>query len=108
MTSAQYNQGVTAAWITCVLASGSVLLSAIIVLKAPDARSQLLALDFPLTKLGEGTFYMVAPIVLSAAALLACIPALAGRARTFAVASTLASWVVVVGILGGGGFRHLF
>ena len=108
MTTGQQNRGVTAAWVTCALASSSVVVSAAIVLNVPDARSQLLTLDFPLTKLGESTLYMVAPIVLSAAALLTCIPSLVGKARTLAAATTFASWVVLVGILGDVGFRYLF
>ena len=53
---------VVVAWASVAVSSISVLLTVAIVLSSPEASTQARALDFPLTKLGEGVIAMLAPI----------------------------------------------
>ena len=94
--------------VAIALAVLSIALSVFLVLSEPAARAQALSFEFPLSGMGEATFYMLGPIVISAISILAAIPAFKRRSGQVAIAASLGSWVVIWAILGVPGFCYLF
>ena len=94
--------------VAIALALLSIALSAYLALSDPAARAQALSFEFPLSGMGEATFYMLGPIVVSAISILAAIPAFKQRSGQVAIAASLVSWAVIWTILGVPRFRYLF
>jgi len=95
-------------WLAAALGIGSLLFQGWVVVGHSDVLEQAMALDFPLTSLGEGLVVMLAPM---AATVLATILGLISRrlraGRVGLVAGVLGGvtlWLIV----GTEGFRFLF
>ena len=86
----------------------SIAFMVFVVFSVPSARHQLLALDFPLTGLGEGVLGMLVPIVLSTLSVIAGLVAVRRKIGRVALIAASCSWLLIWAILGKPGFYHLF
>jgi hypothetical protein len=101
---------VVLAWVSLVASTASALLTVLIVLLSPEASAQVLALEFPLTALGEGAVSMVLPIAFAIIGVSAGMwPAFQGAKRgTMGACIGLASGALSFVVLGRSGFEYLF
>ena len=79
-----------------------------LVLSNTEVREQFLALDFPLTSLGEGLLLMALPMGLSALGVIAGICGLRAHRGSLGLLVVLSSWLAVFVLVGTEGFQYLF
>ena len=91
-----------------LLALLSIGLTLFLVFRQSGARAQFLSGSFPISKLGEQTFLMLGPMVLSALATAASVLAIIRRTGRVALGAAVISWLLILLVLGREGLRHLF
>ncbi len=97
-----------AGWLAVVLGVGSLLFQVWIVAGRAGVREQAMALDFPLTSLGEGLMAMVLPMAASTLSALLSLVSLRLRSGRIGLATAVVGWLAIWLIMGREGFEYLF
>ncbi len=86
----------------------SIVVSLWLVLGNPEARSQLVSLDFPLSGIGEAAFGMLIPLILSGTATFISLITWKVQRGQVVGGIALVSWIVIWLVMGKQGFEYLF
>ena len=97
-----------AGWLAVALAVASLLFQMGIIVANAAIREQAMALDFPLTSLGEGLIIMVLPMAASALSVLLGAIAVNVRSGRIGLVASAVSWLAICLIVGREGFHTLF